>query len=52
MKGTFDVKKLGSSNWMRFLSFLMLSAVAAIVGVLVHVGNQSRNRPAQSRIHR
>ena len=41
MKGTFDVKLLGSSNWMRFLSFLMLSAVAAIVGVLVHVGNQA-----------
>ena len=41
MKGTFDVKRLGSSNWMRFLSFLMLSAVAAIVGVLVHVGNQA-----------
>jgi twitching motility protein PilJ len=43
MKGTFDVKLLGSSNWMRFLSFLMLSAVAAIVGVLVHVGNQAEN---------
>ncbi len=41
MKGTFDVKLLGSSNWMRFLSFLMLSAVWAIVGVLVHVGNQA-----------
>jgi twitching motility protein PilJ len=41
MKETFDVKLLGSSNWMRFLSFLMLSAVAAIVGVLVHVGNQA-----------
>jgi twitching motility protein PilJ len=41
MKGTFDVKLLGSSNWMRFLGFLMLSAVAAIVGVLVHVGNQA-----------
>ncbi len=41
MKGTFDVKLSGSSNWMRFLSFLMLSAVAAIVGVLVHVGNQA-----------
>ena len=42
MKGTFDVKLLGSSNWMRFLSFLMLSAVWAIVGVLVHVGNQAK----------
>jgi twitching motility protein PilJ len=41
MKGTFDVKLLGSSNWMRFLSFLLLSAVWAIVGVLVHVGNQA-----------
>ena len=41
MKGTFDVKLLGSSNWMRFLSILLLSAVAAIVGVLVHVGNQA-----------
>jgi len=41
MKGTFDVKLLGSSNWMRFLSFLMLSAVGAIVGVLVQVGNQA-----------
>ena len=41
MKGTFDVKVLGSSNWIRFLSFLMLSAVGAIVGVLVHVGNQA-----------
>ena len=41
MKGTFDVKLLGSSNWMRLLGFLLLSAVAAIVGVLVHVGNQA-----------
>jgi twitching motility protein PilJ len=41
MKGTFDVKLAGSSNWMRFLSFLMLGSVAAIVGVLAHVGNQA-----------
>ena len=41
MKGTFDVKMLGSGNWMRFLTFLMLSAVCAMVGVLVHVGNQA-----------
>jgi twitching motility protein PilJ len=41
MKGTFDVKLLGSSNWMRFLSLLLLGAVGAIVGVLVHVGNQA-----------
>ena len=41
MKETIDVKLLGSSNSMRLLSFLMLSAIAAIVGVLVHVGNQA-----------
>ena len=41
MKATFDVKLLGSSNWMRFLTFLMVCAVWAMVGVLVHVGNQA-----------
>lgn len=41
MKGTFDVKRLGSSSWMRFLTVMMLSAVCAMVGVLVHVGNQA-----------
>jgi twitching motility protein PilJ len=41
MKGTFDGKLSGSSNWMRFLGFLLLSTVAAIVSVLVHVGNQA-----------
>ena len=47
MKGTFDVKRLGSSNWMRFLSFLMLSAVAAIVGVATNISNHKNTCPSE-----
>ena len=41
MKAMFDVKLLGSSNWMKFLTFTMLCSAWAMVGVFVHVGQQA-----------
>jgi twitching motility protein PilJ len=41
MKAMLDVKLLGSSNWIKFLSFITMCAVWAMVGVFVQVGKQA-----------
>ena len=41
MKAMLDVKLLGSSNWMKFLTFTMLISVCAMVAVFVRVSQQA-----------
>ncbi|UCC56674.1 MAG: type IV pili methyl-accepting chemotaxis transducer N-terminal domain-containing protein [Gammaproteobacteria bacterium] len=41
MKGMTKVKTTASDSWMKVLTFAVLCSVWAMVGVFVHVGNQS-----------
>ncbi|NOR41486.1 MAG: chemotaxis protein [Gammaproteobacteria bacterium] len=47
MKKVFDVNMLGTSNRMKVLTFMMLSAVWAMVWTFVQVGNQAETDQAR-----